>query len=276
MALDIIRDIITTNKDKRHLLPNITDGLIDMKHLYNTIGIIGVYETFKAYQNKLDELKKVLGLSVDKYDYIRYDSFGNTYYTNNAENFAKKFFSALHDEIKAFKKEHKCNYSINVEQIPGETAAVKLMLKDELSYPDLVIKDLPLYGNQFIPLGIKATLEERVRVAALFDTFLNGGSIAHLNFESTISKEQSWKYLNWIAQQGLTYSALTTKISACKHNHGFFGSICPICNENAVTTYARIVGFYVSTGITPEGKDTAYTSWSTARKEEFRLRQWKE
>nr|CAI9751431.1 anaerobic ribonucleoside reductase large subunit [uncultured phage]CAI9752317.1 anaerobic ribonucleoside reductase large subunit [uncultured phage] len=276
MALDVIRDILTTNKEKRRLLPNIADGLIDMKHMYNTIGIIGVYETLKAFQNKLDELKNVLNLVVDKYDYIKYDSFGNTYYTTNAEVFAKKLFSALHDEIKAFRKEYKCNYSINVEQVPAETAAYKLMQKDELSYPDLVIKDLPLYGNQFIPLGIKTTLEERVRVAALFDTFLNGGSIAHLNFESTISKEQSWKYLNWIAQQGLTYSALTTKISACKHNHAFFGNICPLCGENAVTTYARIVGFYTSTGITPDGKETAYGSWSTTRKEEFRLRQWEE
>ena len=276
MVLDVIRDIIIANKEKRHLLPNIADGLIDIKHMYNTIGIIGVYETLKAFQNKLNELKNVLNLAVNKYDYIRYDNFDNTYYTTNAETFAKNLFSALHNEIEAFRKEYKCNYSINVEQVPAETAAYKLMQKDELSYPDLVIKDLPLYGNQFIPLGIKTTLEERVRIAALFDTFLNGGSIAHLNFESTLNKEQAWKYLNWIAQQGLTYSALNTKISACRHNHGFFGSICPICGEKAVTMYSRIVGFYVSSGITPEGKETAYGSWSTIRKEEFKLRQWEQ
>ena len=276
MALDVIRDTIISNKEKRHLLPNIADGLIDMKHMYNTIGVIGVYETLKAFQNKLDDLKRSFGLSVNKYDYIDYDNFGNTYYTVNAENFVKKLFNTLHDEIKAFRKEYKCNYSINVEQIPAETAAKKLMQKDELSYPDLVVTDLPLYGNQFIPLGIKTTLEERVRVAALFDKFLNGGSIAHLNFESVLNKEQAWKYLNWIAQQGLTYSALTTKISACRHNHGFFGSICPVCKEDAVTTYARIVGFYTSTGITPNGKETAYGSWSTPRKEEFKLREWEQ
>ena len=150
------------------------------------------------------------------------------------------------------------------------------MQKDELTYPDLVVSDLPLYGNQFIPLGIKTTLEERVRVAALYDKFLNGGSIAHLNFESTLSKEQAWGYLIWIAKQGLTYSALTTKISACMHNHGFFGSVCPLDGTEAVTMYARTVGFYTSTGITPDGKETAYGSWSTARKEEFKLRQWEQ
>lgn len=274
MCLDVIRDIIIANKEKRHLLPNIADGLIDMKHLYNTIGVIGIYETLKCFQNKLDSLKELFKLSIEKYDYITFDSFGNTFYTKNSENFVKKLFNSIHDEIKKFKKEYKCDYSMNVEQIPAETAAKKLMQKDELTYPDLTITDLPLYGNQFIPLGIKTTLEERVRVAALYDKFLNGGSIAHLNFESTLSKEQSWKYLKWIAQQGLTYSALNTKISACKHNHGFFGDICSTCGEDAVTTYSRIVGFYVSSGITPKGNETAYGSWSTARKEEFRLRQW--
>lgn len=276
MCLDVIRDIIVTNKEKRHLLPNIADGLIDIKHLYNTVGVIGVYETLKAFQNKLNSLKQTLNLETDKYNYINLDNFGNLFYTTNAENFVKKLFATIHDEIKKFKKEHKCNYSMNVEQIPAETAAKKLMQKDELTYPDLVVNDLPLYGNQFIPLGIKTTLEERVRVAALYDKFLNGGSIAHLSFESTLSKEQAWKYLIWIAKQGLTYSALTTKISACMHNHGFFGSVCPLDGTEAVTMYARTVGFYTSTGITPDGKETAYGSWSTARKEEFKLRQWEQ
>lgn len=278
MCLDVIRKIIVKNKTKRQLLPNITEGLIDMKHMYNTIGVIGVYETLKCFQNKLNVLKENLGIdsTVEKYSYIYFDEFGNIFYTKNAENFIEKLFKTLQDEIKKFRKEYKCSYSINVEQIPAETAAKKLMQKDELTYPDLAVTDLPLYGNQFIPLGIKTTLEERVRVASLFDKFLNGGSIAHLNFESTISKEQSWKYLNWIAQEGLTYSALTTKISACKYNHGFFGNVCPICAEPAVTTYARIVGFYTSTGVTPDGKETAFGSWSTARKDEFKLRQWEE
>lgn len=49
------------------------------------------------------------------------------------------------------------------------------MKKDQFFYPDADIYDLPLYGNQFMPLGIKSTLQERVRVQALFDGFCNGG-----------------------------------------------------------------------------------------------------
>lgn len=276
MALDVIRDIIIANKEKRKLLPNIADGLIDMKHMYNTVGVIGVYETLKAFQNKIDSIKSMLGLNTNAYDYIRHDEFGNIYYTKIAEDFVKRIFNTLHQSFEDFKKEYKCDYSINCEQIPGETAAKKLMQKDELSYPELAVTDLPLYGNQFIPLGIKTTLEERVRVAALFDSFLNGGSIAHLNFESTVDKERAWNYLKWIAKQGLTYSAFTTKISACEHNHAFFGHVCPVCGKEAITTYSRIVGFYTATGFDDKGKYTGRGSWSTARRNEFSMREWEE
>lgn len=275
-CLDVIRDIIVTNKNKRGLLPNIADGLIDLKHMYNTVGVIGIYETLKTFQNKIENFEKTLGAEFTKYYYIKQDAFGNIYYTKNAESFVKNIFNVIHGTINKFKKEHKLTYSINCEQVPAETAASKLMKKDELSYQDLVVKDLPLYGNQFIPLGIKTTLEERVRVAALFDSYLNGGSICHINVESPMKPDMAWEKLNWIAKQGLTYSAFTTKINACKHNHAFFGNICPRCGGNAITQYARTVGFYTSTGITPEGKETNTGSWSTPRKAEFRLREWEQ
>ena len=247
-CLDIIRDIITKNAKERKLLPNIADGLIDLKHMYNTVGFIGVYETLKAFQNRIDIVKDLLGnISLgDDVEYIKKDDFGNTFYTKRAENFVKNLFETMHKTFDDFKQEYNISYSINCEQIPGETAANKLMQKDTLSYPQLVVKDLPLYGNQFIPLGIKTTMEERVRVAALFDSFCNGGSIAHLNYESNFpNKDIAWEKLNWLAQQGLTYSAFTTKINACRHNHAFFGNICPECGEGVYTSYMRIVGFYV-------------------------------
>lgn len=274
MCLDVIRDILITNKDKRHLLPNIDDGLIDMKHMYNTVGVIGVYEVLKTFQNKLESIKETFSLNTDEYDYIKYDKFGNIYYTKYAEKFVKNIFETMQNCFKQFKLEHNLDYNINCEQIPGETAAKKLMQKDVLQYGDMTITDLPLYSNQFIPLGIKTTLEERVRVAALFDNYLNGGSICHINVESPMPKDMAWEKLNWIAKEGLTYSAFTTKISACKHNHAYFGSVCPICGEPTITTYARIVGFYTPTGFDNKGEYTGKGTWSEARCDEFKLRQW--
>ena len=146
----------------------------------------------------------------------------------------------------------------------GESCAAKFQAADELLYPETTVRDLPLYGNQFIPLGIKTTMQERVRIASLFDSYCNGGSIAHINIEGPfLNFEQAWDLVNYIADQGLTYFAFNTKIQACKHNHAFFGKICPKCGEPVYTEYSRIVGFYVPV-----------SSWSSSRKKEYSMREW--
>ena len=156
------------------------------------------------------------------------------------------------------------DYMINIEAVPAEQAAAKMQKADEMLYPEKVVKDLPLYGNQFIPLGIKTTLQERVKIAAAFDNYCNGGSILHFNIEAPFtSEEAAWDMLNYITDAGVTYFAFTTKIQACKNNHAFFGKICPICGEPVDTEYSRIVGFYVP-----------IKTYSKTRKEEWSMREW--
>lgn len=242
-ALDCVRSIIKRNVDKG-LLRNFALGVVDFEHLYNTIGFIGIYETMKAF------------------GYVQKDAFGNTYYTKEAEEFGKKIFEVIHGTKAEFAKT--VDYQINCEQIPGETAAAKLMKKDLFFYPDTTVTDLPLYGNQFIPLGIKTTMQERIRIAAMFDGFCNGGSILHVNIEAPFKTfEQAWEMLNYIADQGVTYFAFNTKIQACKNNHAFFGKICPECGEPVHTEYTRIVGFY-----------TPVKTYSKERKAEYQMREW--
>ena len=242
-VLDVVRHIIERNVEKG-LLPNFSKGLVDFEHLYNTVGILGIYETMK------------------KFGYVRYDEFGNAFYTPEADRFGKKIFEVIHRTKDQFALDK--NYKINLEQIPGETAAVKMQKADMLLYPDTVIDDLPLYGNQFIPLGIKTTLQERIRIASLFDSYCNGGSIAHINIDAPFdSFEKAWKMTEYIADQGLTYFAFNTKIQACAHNHAFYGTKCPICGGDVATEYTRIVGFY-----------TPIKSWSKERKEEYTMREW--
>ena len=216
-VLDVVRHIIKRNVSKG-LLPNFTHGIVDFEHLYNTVGIIGIYETMKVF------------------GYTTTDELGNTFYTKQADDFGKKIFEVLHkvkDEFAADK-----DYKINCEQIPGESAAAKMQIADEFFFPDTVVKDLPLYGNQFIPLGIKTTMVERIRIASLFDSYCNGGSIAHLNIDSPFDTfEKAWKAVNYIADQGLTYFAFNTKIQACKHNHAFYGKKCPVCGGDVATEY---------------------------------------
>ena len=242
-VLDVVRHIIQRNVEKG-LLPNFNLGYVDFEHLYNTIGIIGVYEAIK------------------KFGYVRVDELGNHFYTEEADRFGKKIFEVIHRTKDQFALDK--DYKINLEQIPGESCAAKLMKADEMLYPDKVIKDLPLYGNQFIPLGIKTTLQERIRIASLFDSYCNGGSIAHINIDAPFDNfDKAWKMINYIADQGLTYFAFNTRIQACQHNHAFYGKTCPICGKPVSTEYTRIVGFF-----------TPIKTWSKDRKEEYGMRKW--
>ena len=242
-ALDCVRHIIQRNIEKG-LLPNYCDGLIDIDTQYNTIGVLGVYETMRAF------------------GYTKQDDFGNTYYTEDAYRFGDKIFKVIHNTKDLFGIDK--DYRINLEAVPAEQAAVKMQKADEMLYPEVVVTDLPLYGNQFIPLGIKTTLQERVSIASTFDNYCNGGSILHVNIEAPFNNfDQAWKMLNYITDAGVTYFAFTTKIQACKHNHGFFGKVCPVCGEPVATEYSRIVGFY-----------TPVKTYSKERKAEWAMREW--
>ena len=244
-ALDCVRHIIKRNVEKG-LLPNFTHGLVDFEHLYNTIGFIGIYETMK------------------KFGYTYKDEFGNTYYNDKASEFGKKIFDTMRSTADEFIAENKCDYKINTEQIPAESAAAKLMKKDKFFYPKAKIYDLPLYGNQFMPLGIQTTGQERIRVQALFDSYCNGGSILHFNIDAPFDSFEKALYMtNYIAQHGVTYFAFNTKISTCEDNHAFYGDICPQCGKPKSAEYTRIVGFYTKT-----------QTWSKERKDEFKMRRW--
>ena len=245
IALDCVRHIIRRNVEKG-LLPNFKHGLVDFEHLYNTIGFIGIYETMK------------------KFKYVKSDEHGNIFYTKEASAFGERIFKTMREVADEFIKENNCDYQINTEQIPGESAAAKLMKKDKFFYPKAKIYDLPLYGNQFIPLGIKTTGQERVRIASEFDGYCSGGSILHFNIDSPFdSFEKAWKMVDYIADQGVTYFAFNTKIQACNNNHAFYGKVCPTCGEPVATEFTRIVGFY-----------TPVRTYSKERKAEFDLREW--
>ena len=244
-VLHIVRNIIKRNVEKG-LLPNFSYKMVDFEHLYNTIGFIGIYETMK------------------KFGCTKTDELGNVYYTDDAAAFGKQIFETMRKVADKFIKDYNCDYMINTEQIPGESAAAKLMAKDKFFYPDADIYDLPLYGNQFIPLGINTTLNERIRIQAMFDSFCNGGSILHANIDTPFdSYEKAKKMTEYVADAGVTYFAWNTKIQACEDNHAFYGTTCPVCGKPIATEYTRVVGFY-----------TPVNTWSKPRRKEYNMRKW--
>lgn len=241
-ALDCIRHIIQRNVEKG-LLPNYSLGILNMASQYNTIGIIGIYET------------------LDKYGFVVKDQFGYTKYTDEGIEFATDILKFIHMFIDEFAMDK--DYKINIEQVPAERAASILMEKDRIFYPDEKY-ELPLYGNQWIPLGVKTSLDEKIKLSAILDEACSGGSIAHINLDAPFRDfDTAWEVLNRVASAGVTYFAFNLKISACEQNHGFYGDKCPICGKPKVTTYQRVVGF-----LTPE------RTYSKERKAEFAMRDW--
>lgn len=243
-VLDIVRNIIRRNVEKG-LLPNFVDGIIDFKYLYNTVGLNGIYETMKFF------------------GYTKYDDLLNKVsYRDEAYHFGEKIFELCHNVIQDFAKDK--DYLINIEQVPGETAAVKFQHADDLLFPESVVKDLPLYANQWIGLGIPASLKDRIDICAKFDNYCNGGSICHINLDAPFNtEEQAWDMLNYVTNKGVTYFAFNGKMCTDDDGHLFYGNICPECGSPKTAEYTRTVGFYTKT-----------SSWSKERKEEYTLREW--
>lgn len=241
-TLDSIRHIIERNIEKG-LLPNYSLEILNLKSQYNTIGIIGVYEVLQ------------------KFKYVNTDEFGNATYSEKGIEFAKAILKTITDVKNEFSKDK--DYSINIEEVPAERCASVLMEKDKFFYPNEKY-ELPLYGNQWIPLGVKTTLDEKIKLSAILDKACSGGSIAHINIESPFNNfETAWDMLNYVSDSGVPYFAFCTRISACINNHGFYGETCPICGEKKHTTYQRVVGFL-----------TPVVTYSSERKAEFNLRDW--
>lgn len=241
-TLDVVRNIIARNISKG-LLPNYTKNIINLSSQYNTIGIIGIYETLQKF-----------GLTYK-------DEFGYTYYSDEGIEFAKEILATITQVKDDFAKNK--DYNINIEEIPAERAACVLMEKDKIFYPNEKY-ELPMYGNQWIPLGVKTTLNEKIKLSAILDKACSGGSIAHINLDAPLTDfDTAWKLLNQVADAGVTYFAFCVRISSCKNNHGFYGNICPICGNPVETTYQRIVGFLTPT-----------KTYSKERKQEFTMRDW--
>ena len=241
-ALDIVRHIIERNIEKG-LMKNFEKGIVEMDKLYSTIGIIGIYET------------------LDKFGYVRKDDFGYTTYTDEGLIFAEEILRRIHQIKDEFKMDH--DYMINIEAVPAESAAVKLMKKDKIFYPEEKY-ELPLYANQWIPLAVRTSIDNKIRISSRIDEACTGGSICHINLDSPFqSFDIAWDLLRELAKSGVKYFAFCTRISACSRNHAFYGEICPVCGGKKVTTYQRIVGFL-----------TPVRTWSEPRKEEFYMRDW--
>lgn len=245
--LDSIAEMTLKTCQYLHCVRAVIQDLIDRKALkiydlelatierqFNTVGFIGLYDC-----------ARIMGLT-ESDDILKFEKIVLELITKTTQKFAE-------DK----------DYSINVEQIPGESACVKLAQKDKLTFgKDVQLLDC--YSNQWIPVSEYRSISDRAEYAAVLDKLCGGGSILHINIDAPFTNsEQAWNVLNKTAEMGVIYEAFNTRIDVCEDEHGFYGDTCPLCGKPKAGEATRPVGFI-----------TLVKNWIPSRKEEYKTRKW--
>lgn len=214
-------------------LPLYSEGWMSLKRQYSTIGFIGAYEYL---ENK--------GLNV------------------NTDEGLDKMVSLLKEIedtcVKWQDNEKKDGHIYNIEQIPGESMAVRLAEIDSLLGYNK--KGYKLYSNQYIPLIERASIHDRFRIQGHVDSITSGGAILHVNVddEKPLTARQFKRLIEQARKSGTKYFAVNYAYSQCESNHYSIGrhEECPICDKKIIQQYTRVVGFI-----------TSINSWNKTRRE---------
>ena len=221
LAHDVLRVHRQTLQDEidQGLLPLYTLGMMDLQTQFSTVGIIGFYEALEM---------------------LGYDLAEGTENAIEAAQRVVEVMNKMNDE-----QSFKDGFMYNLEQIPGEAAAVKLAQKDHIVYGDDMNYDM--YSNQFVPLVKKVPLATRVKVQGAFDASMSGGSILHINLaEKVQSVDVLEALMEFAIENDVVYFAPNYNIMECENGHTNVGKShqCPECGGEITENYTRVVGFY--------------------------------
>jgi ribonucleoside-triphosphate reductase len=231
--LDIHRKLLTDLiADGRQ--PLYSYGFMRLERQFNTVGFIGLYEALEM------------------------QGFDITTEAGSAK--AMEILNRIND-MNA-KRSQKTGNMYNLEQTPGESAAVTFAKKDKLQFSDAKYK---LYSNQYIPLSHTAGLSDRIIAQGKFDKSVGGGSILHINVDEDLTPGQVEKLIRFSAESGVVYFAINLSICKCLScGKTFTGRYDKSpCHQADVQRFLRIVGYL-----------TPVETWSEARREEYKLRQF--
>ena len=214
--------VLIGKMEEKGLEPFITRGWIRMDRLFSTFGILGVVEAKKILETKFaDQIED--GQDVMK-DYL-------VYLNKHSQEYAK--------ELGLFS---------NIEQIPGESYAVRLATVDNLIFDEDII-DAPLYANQFVPLWEDATIWEKLEADGKYNQLLTGGGIVHAQLGSKTTPSQNKKIIEYAIKCGCEHFVLNSVYSKCPKCGAVYDhkvASCSKCGHNEhMEYYSRVVGFFV-------------------------------
>jgi anaerobic ribonucleoside-triphosphate reductase len=232
IILDAHYDILTDNIN-RGKLPLYTHKFMFLQKQFSTIGFIGINEACE----------------LQKYDIM---SDQGIEFATKTLNFIAKIGEQLTTQDGRIR---------NMEQIPGESAAVSLAQKDKVIFHN---HKYDMYANQYIPLWKTVDIQDRIRISGKLDGLCSGGGICHLNSSDSLTQNQMKMLINTAAKSGCIYYAVNMAFARCntcqKLYIGKFEK--SPCHNADMTHYMRVVGFL-----------TPVENWIPERRVEYTKRQ---
>lgn len=197
-------------------------GYIRISKLYSTVGI-----------NGLNEAARFLGMQVSNNDqYI-------------------KFLQLILGTIKEQNKLHSIHdkkrpFLFNSEVVPAEGLGGKNYRWDkEDGY--WVPEDENLYNSYFYNAHDNTSvLDKFILHGRQTYQYTDGGSAAHINLESHLSKQQYLYLIDFAIKNGTSYFTFNIPNSEC-NDCGHIVKVpvteCPVCGSTHITSYTRIIGY---------------------------------
>ena len=223
-------DLMHWCKD-HHLYAAYDAGFINLDKQYLTIGI-----------NGLNQAAEYLGMECNN----------NIYY--------KTFCRLIFSTIKEQNKKHKTKTAqFNTEQVPAESASVKLYNRDKAD-GYWVPTDTNLYASYiFKPNDTHISILDKIILhsSEFAADELDGGSACHLNLSEHLSQKQYEYLLKFMAKVGCKYATFNIPNCECDKCHFIAKqpfSKCPKCGSTHVSLWDRIIGYI-----------TKISNWSAAR-----------
>ncbi|GAB6100971.1 anaerobic ribonucleoside triphosphate reductase [Thermococcus atlanticus] len=153
----------------------------------------------------------------------------------------------------------------NVEEVPGESAAAKLAVKDLHDFPELkeYLNDPenPIYSTSIAPYYGSLELGDRIRIEEKVQRIFTGGVMMHIFLGEEPDPEALAKLTRRLMRTELVYWSYTPALTVCndcKFSTTGLHTHCPRCGSENVEIWSRIIGYY-----------RPLKNWNPFRKKEF-------
>jgi len=231
------RERILKKRIEQGFLRAFTVGIADLSTMFSTIGVNGMPECIEALGEAL----------------VAPDGFSMRPAARELQIKILKFM-----DNKRLELSKRYGVPFNIEEVPGESAAINMRDKDAILFEGNVHPNR-LYSNQFIPVTYPVTKKDRIEATGEFMKYMTGGSILHLNVDEAIQDPMvMYELMKHMIESGVDHFAINYGFSRCPHGHSNSGihDLCPECMA-AITDYlTRVVGYFVPV-----------SSWNKVRRE---------